>query len=199
MKKRGIYIAVGGIVMMVVSFAVATSIINESGATGDNFSLPDILEGMFDEVSDKTQIGEGSSASFSFDASVDTTALLWGLQILDYQSGDAVDVTISNIYGDDFGKFSSNQPIIFETMRIEKSDIYNFNVENKGTREITVVMMFTKNPDESERLSDPNSPLSKMLVPLAISGVLLFVGIAVIVIGVIITIVDYRKKQSEFT
>lgn len=198
MKKRGIYIAVGGIVMMVVSFAVVTLIINESGATGDNFSLPDILEGMFDEVSDKTQIGEGSSASFSFDASVDTTALLWGLQILDYQSGDAVDVTISNIYGDDFGKFSSNQPIIFETMRIEKSDIYNFNVENKGTREITVVMMFTKNPDESERLSDPNSPLSKMLVPLAISGILLFVGIAVIVIGVIITIVDYRKKQSEF-
>lgn len=199
MKKRGIYIAVGGIVMIVVSFAVATSIINESGATSDDFSLPDILEGMFDEVSERTRIDDGGSASFSFDASVDTTSLLWGLQILDYQSGDAVDVTISNIYGDDFGTFSSNQPIIFETMRVEKSDIYNFNVENKGTREITIVMMFTKNPDESERLSDPNSPLSKMLVPLAISGILLFVGIAVIVIGVIITIVDYRKKQSEFT
>ncbi|MEO9310553.1 MAG: hypothetical protein ABI337_09730 [Nitrososphaera sp.] len=197
MKKRGLYIAIGGITMIVISFAVATSIISESGTIDGQFSLPSLLQGMFDVVSDEAQISPGESFSFSFDASTDTQALLWGIQILDYESGDAAEITISNIYGDEFGKFRLNQPAMFETMKIEKSDIYNFNVKNTGTRQITTVMMFTKNPEESERLVDPNSPLSKTLMPLAISGILLFVGIAAAIAGVIILIVDYKKKQSE--
>lgn len=197
MKKRGLYVAGGGVAMIIISFVVATSIISESGTIGGQFSLPDLLQGMFDEVSDEVQIGPSESFSFSFDASTDTQALLWGIQILNYESGDVAQITISNIYGDEFGKFRLNQPAMFETMKIEKSDIYNFNVENTGTRQIAVVMMFTKNPEESERLVDPNSPLSKTLVPLAISGIMLFVGIAVTIAGVIILIVDYRKKRSE--
>ncbi|MGQ0772181.1 MAG: hypothetical protein ACT4NT_05360 [Nitrososphaerota archaeon] len=199
MKKRGIYVTAGGMIMMIASFAVAMSIIDETGSLEGEFSLPDILEGMFDQVSEKTQINPGESASFTFDASTDTTMLFWGIQILDYQSGDEVSVSISNIYGDDLGIFISDQPALFETMKIDKSDIYNFNVENKGTRQITAVMMFTKNPENSEKFSDPNSPLSKTLVPLAISGILLVVGILVVIVGVIIIIIDYRKKRySEF-
>ena len=199
MKKRGIYIAAGGIVMMIASFAVAMSIIDETGSLDGGFSLPDILEGMFDQVSEKTQINPGESVSFTFDASTGTTMLLWGIQVLDYQSGDEVSVSISNIYGDNFGSFSSDQPALFETMKIEKSDIYSFNVENKGARQITTVMMFTKNPEDSEKFSDPNSPLSKTLVPLAVSGIMLVVGILVVIMGVIILIIDYRKKRySEF-
>ncbi|MEM3006972.1 MAG: hypothetical protein QXW37_05460 [Candidatus Nitrosotenuis sp.] len=197
MKQRGFYIAGGGVVMIVISFVVAISIINESGTNGGQFSLPDLLQGMFDEVSDNVHIRPNESFSFSFDASTDTQALLWGIQILNYESGDVAEITISNIYGDEFGKFRLNQPAMFETLKIEKSDIYNFNVKNTGSRQITTVMMFTKNPEESERLVDPNSPLSKTLMPLAISGIMLFVGIAVAIIGVIILIVDYRKKQSE--
>ncbi|MFN3654908.1 MAG: hypothetical protein ACK4TO_06230, partial [Candidatus Nitrosotenuis sp.] len=190
MKKRGLYVAGGGVVTIIISFVVATSIISESGTIGGQFSLPNLLQGMFDEVSDEVQISPGESFSFSFDASTDTQALLWGIQILDYESSDVAQITISNIYGDEFGKFRLNQPAMFETMKIEKSDIYNFNVENTGTRQITVVMMFTKNPEESERLVDPNSPVSKTLVPLAISGIMLFVGIAVAIVGVIILIID---------
>jgi hypothetical protein len=81
---------------------------------------------------------------------------------------------------------------------VEKTDSYNFNVENTGARSITTVMMFTKNPENSAKFSDPDSPLSKTLVPLAISGIFLFVGIVVILVGVVILIIDYRKKQSEF-
>jgi hypothetical protein len=33
-------------------------------------------------------------------------------------------------------------------------------------------------------------------VPLAVSGILLFVGIAVLVVGLVILVIDYRKKQS---
>ena len=196
LRKRGIYIAAGGVAMLVMSLAVMTSIIGHTGSLEEGFSLPEILEGMFDEVSERTQISPGQTESFSFDASTGITMMLWGIQILDYQSDDSVDVSISNIYGDDFGKFSSNQPALFETMNVEKSEIYSFNVKNTGSRPITVVMMFVKNPDESEKFSDPNSPLSKTLMPLAVSGVLLFVGVVVVIVGVVILIIDYRKKQS---
>ncbi len=199
MKKRGIYVTAGGIAMVVISFAVAMSIIDETGSLEGEFSLPDILEGMFDKVSEKTQINPGESMSFTFDASIGTTMLFWGIQVLDYQSGDEISISVSNIYGDDLGSFSSNQPALFETMRIEKSDTYNFNVENNGARQITAVMMFTENPEDSEKFSDPSSPLSKTLVPLAVSGILLVVGILVVIVGVVIIIIDYRKKRySEF-
>jgi hypothetical protein len=58
--------------------------------------------------------------------------------------------------------------------------------------------MFTKNPNDSDTLSDPNSPLSKTLLPLAVSGSLLIVGIIVVIVGVIIIIIDYKKRRSEF-
>jgi hypothetical protein len=196
MQKRGVYVAVGGALIIAISIAVMTSIISQTATPDGEFSLPDILEGMFDEVSERTQIGPGETASFSFDASTYTSMVMWGIQILDYQSGDEVEISISNIYGDDFGKFSSDQPALFKTMVVESSEIYNFNVENKGKRPILAVMMFTKNPEDSEKFADPNSPLSKTLLPLAVSGILLFVGIIVVIVGLIILIVDYRKKQS---
>jgi hypothetical protein len=197
-KKRGIYIAIGGVVMIVVAFAITTSIMTDQGFDRDGFSLPDVLEGMFDQVSDETQLAPGETAYFSFDASADTKMLFWGVQILDYQSGDSVLVSISNIYGDDFGQFTVDQPAFFETMETENYNSYNFNVENRAGRTITIVMMFTKNPQDSNVFSDPNSPLSKTLVPLAISGALLIIGVIAVIAGVIIIIIDYKKRRSEF-
>ncbi|MDC8437808.1 MAG: hypothetical protein LV468_02260 [Candidatus Nitrosotenuis sp.] len=196
MKKRGIIVCITGVSMVVASFAIAVSILQQNGLEGD-FSLPDLLDGMFDQTSENTMIASGDSASFSFDATDGTTHLLWGLQILDYQSNDAVAVSISNIYGDNFGSFASNQPAFFETLDIEKSDILNFNVENKGPRTITVVMMFTKNPEDSDKLADPNSPLNQMLVPLAAVAFLLIIGIIVIIAGTVIAIIDYKKRHNS--
>jgi hypothetical protein len=197
-KKRGIYVAIGGVAMIVASFAIAMSIVQRSDLTQNEFFIPDILEGMFDEVSDRTQLEPSDTVSFSFDATTNIDTLLWGIQILDYQSDDKVLVSISNIFGDNFGQFNLDQPTFFETMKIEKNDIYNFMVENKGNRPITVVMMFTKNPNDSKAFSDPNSPFSQTLVPLAVSGTLLIIGIIAIIIGVIVIIIDYRKRSSEF-
>lgn len=197
-KKRGIYVAIGGAVLIVAAFAITMSIIEDQGFDQVGFSLSDMLEGMFDQVSDKTQLAPGETAYFPFDASADTKMLFWGVQILNYQSGDSVLVSVSNIYGDDFGQFNTDQPAFFETMEIEYGGSYNFNVENTAGRTITVVMMFTKNPQDSNAFSDPNSPLSKTLVPLAISGVLLIIGIIAVIAGVVIIIIDYKKRRSEF-
>ncbi len=197
MKKRGIYISVGGIVMIITSFAFAMSLVSNTGFPESEFSLSELMEGMFDQVSDRTQIEPGETSAFSFDATSDVSSIFWGIQIMGYENNDSISISISNIYGDDLGSFISKQPAFFETMTITNADIYNFNVKNTGARPIDVMMMFTKNPEESEKFSDPNSPLTKTLLPLAISGILLMLGIVVIIIGVIILVVDYKKKQNS--
>jgi hypothetical protein len=200
MQKRGIYVSLGGVALLVISFAIAMSLVSNTGFPDSEFALSEIMEGMFDEVSERTQIEPGQTGAFSFDASSDTDSLFWGIQIMDYQSQDSVSISISNIYGDDLGTFTSDQPALFETMKIAQPDIYSFNVKNTGQRPINVIMMFTKNPETSEKFSDPNSPLAKTLVPLAMSGIFLLIGIIIIIVGVVIIIIDYRKKQnSRFT
>ena len=197
MQKRGIYVSLGGVSLVVISFAIAMVLVSNTGFPDSEFALSEIMEGMFDEVSDRIQVQPGETGTFSFDASSDVGSVFWGVQIMDYQSTDSVSISISNIYGDDLGKFESDQPALFETMKIENPDIYNFNVKNTGTRPIEIMMMFTKNPETSEKFSDPNSPLTKTLLPLAISGILLMVGIIITIIGIIILVIDYRKKQNS--
>lgn len=200
MRKRGIYIAVGGLSLVIVSFMVAMTLVSNTGISNSDFSISEMMKGMFDEVTDKTQIEAGQTSTFSFDASSGVNTLFWGLQIMDYEDKDSVSVSISNIYGDTFGTFSSDQPAFFETMKITQPDVYSFNVKNTGQRPIYVTMMFTKNPEESKRFSDPNSPLSKTVVPIAIAGMLLIIGIITVIIGAIVLAIDYKKKQnSRFT
>lgn len=197
MKKRGIYISVGGLTLVIVSFVVAMSLVSSTGISNSDFSISEMMKGMFDEVSEQTQIEPDQTSTFSFDASSGVNTLFWGLQIMDYEEKDSVSVTISNIYGDTFGTFSSNQPAFFETMKVKQPDVYSFNVKNTGQRPIYVTMMFTKNPEESKRFSDPNSPLSKTIVPIAIAGMLLIIGIITAVVGAIVLAIDYKKKQSS--
>lgn len=198
MKKRGMIVMAAGISMLVASFAVAVSLLDQGGFDRD-FSIPELLEGMFDHVTENAQIRPGETRSFSFYTYDGTKQVLWGLQILDYRSGDNVVVSVSNIYGDDFGVFTSDQPAFFHTVNLERGDDLNFSVENKGSRTITAVMMFTINPEDQNRVVDPNSPLGRALVPLATVGFLLIAGIIVIVAGIVITLVDYKKRQnSEF-
>jgi len=199
MQKRGIYISVGGVLLLVISFAVAMSLVSSTGFPDSEFAISDMMEGIFDEVTDRTQIESNEMVTFSFDASSGVDSVFWGIQIMDFQSGDSVSISISNIYGDELGTFESDQPAIFETMKIEQADIYSFHVKNTGSRPINILMMFTKNPETSEKFSDPDSPLVKTLVPLAISGILLMVGIIVLIIGVMTLVIDYRKKSSRFT
>ena len=197
MKKRGVIVSLAGVAMLVISFSIAISILESSGISDNEFLLPDVLRDAFDQVSEKTQIQPGDTAYFSFDASSDTRTLLWGFQIMDSQMGEGLVISISNIYGDDFGQFTTNQPVFFETLEVTRSDVYNFNVENKGSDPVTLVMMFTENPDDSKSVINPNSPLGKSLLPLAASGTFFITGIVTTMAGIIIIIIDYRKNRSS--
>jgi len=122
---------------------------------------------------------------------------LWGIQIIDYQSGDNLSINISNIFGDDYGKFVISEPILFEAIEIIQSDTLSFEITNTGSQTANVVVMFSEDPANSNALSNPDSPVMNMVIPLLISGFLLVVGIIILIIGVIVILVDLKNNLDN--
>ena len=60
-----------------------------------------------------------------------------------------------------------------------------------------MVVMLSEDPDNSGALSNPNSPFMNKILPLAISGILLILGIITLLIGVIISLVDWKNIQNN--
>ena len=198
MQKRGPIIGLAGVILTIASFLVVLSIFPDSELMiDDEMLLSNFLEGMFDQVSDEILIFPGDYNSFIYSSSSSDIPLLWGVQITDFQEGDKFSVSISNIFGDDFGTLQQEGPFLFDMFVIPKSDDYNFQVQNTGNRPINVVMMFAEDPDNSDALTDPNSPLMSTLIPLAVSGIVMIIGIIVIIAGAIITIVDWKKTKNQ--
>ncbi|MEK6930242.1 MAG: hypothetical protein AABZ42_06205 [Thermoproteota archaeon] len=198
MKKRGPVIGIIGLILVISSLSVMFSVFTASDITNrDDSSIPSMFEGMFNQVSDNIQIPPGESGYFSYSTKSSNVPLLWGVQIIDYHDGDKLSVSISNIYGDDYGVFSQDGPIIFETLEITKSDTLNFEIQNHGSRIINVVVMLSEDPDNSGALSSPNSPFMNKILPLAISGILIILGIITLLIGVIVSLVDWKNIQNN--
>ena len=195
MKKRGPIILVAGIIMIVSAASIAYSIIpQEKENNGDFFPSP---ESLFDNVSDKVTIDAGNVYTFSHTVTTAEVPLMWGVHITDYNSDDIVGISISNIFGDKFGSFTESDPIFIKSFDVPKADTYNFNIENKGKQPVTVVMLFTENPEKSKALTDPNSPFVKNIIPLAEAGFLLIIGIVVVIVGAILTVMDWRKGKNQ--
>ena len=197
MNKRGPIISLAGMVVIGISLLVAASSIPSSIAKSDNFSVPLLFEGMFDEVSDEVEILPGSSAYVSYSVSSSNIPLLWGIQIINYQSGDKLSIKISNIFGDDYGEFVQDEPILFEVLEITKSDTLNFEIQNPGTETVNVVTMFSEDPENSDALSNPNSPVMNMVFPLIVSGILIILGIVMLIVGILVMFVDWKNYQNK--
>ncbi len=196
MKKRGPIVAIAGAVMIVMAASIAYSVLPKmpSGSGGDFFPSP---ESLFDTVSDKVTIDAGNVYTFSHTVSTAQVPLMWGVHIVDYTPDDSVAISISNIFGDKFGSFTENDPFFIKSFDVPKADSYTFNVANNGKAPITVVMLFTENPEKSKALTDPNSPFVKNILPLAKAGFLLIIGIVVIISGAILSVVDWRKGKNQ--
>ena len=197
MKKRGIAITMVGLILIGISLTIAASSI-PSNITGPNdLSMSVLFEGMFDEITNEIQIMPGELAYVSYDVSSYNAPLLWGIQIVDYESGDSLQIKISNIFGDDYGEFAMSEPILFEALEIVQSDSLNFEIENTGPEIVNIVAMFSEDPENSDALSNPNSPVMNMVVPLLVSGFLLVLGIIVSIIGVIVILVDLKNNLDN--
>ncbi len=196
MNKRGLIILVVGLVLVGISLSIAVSIVPSDISGPNDLSMATLFEEMFDEITDEIQIMPGELTYVSYDTSSYDAPLLWGIQIMDYKSSDALLIKISNIFGDDYGEFVMSEPILFESLEIVQSDTLNFEIKNIGSRPVHVVVMFSEDPENSA-LSDPDSPLMNMMLPLAISGILLLLGIIISIIGVIVVLVDLKNNFNN--
>ena len=197
MNKRGLIITIVGLVLVGVSLGVASSTI-PSNVTGPNdLSMVTMFDGMFDEITDELQIVPGESAYVSYDASSYGVPLLWGIQLTEYETGDMLSITITNIFGDDEGEYIQSEPILFEMVEAIESDILNFEIKNIGQNTVYVIVMFSEDPENSDALSNPDSPLMNMVLPLLISGFLLILGIIISLIGTIIILVDLKNNLDD--
>ena len=195
MKKRGPIIIIVGVVMIILAASIAYSVLpQEQSIGGDFFPSP---ENLFDNTSDKVTIDSGNVYTFSYTVHADKVPLMWGVHIINYQPNDNVGISITNIFGDKFGSFVDEDPIFIKSFDVSKADTYSFNVENKGNEPITVVMLFTENPEKSKALTDPNSPFVKNVIPLAQAGFLLIIGIIVVIVGIILSVIDWRKGKNQ--
>lgn len=197
MKKRGPIIGICGISLIIISISIMISVLPNDITDSGDFFIPSMFEGMFDQISDNIQILPGESGYFSYSAKLSNIPLLWGVQIVNYQDGDKLTVSISNIYGDDYGVFSQDGPIIFEMLEIHQSDTLNFEIQNHGSRMIDVVVMLSEDPDNSDALSNPNSPFMNKIMPLAISGILIILGIIILLVGSVLSFVDWKNIQNN--
>ena len=197
MKKRGAIVAISGMVMIVISLSIAMSIVPSNISSPNDFSVSSLFEGVFDEISNEIQIMPGDSTIISYSILRSDIPLLWGIQIMDYQPNDKLSIKISNIFGDDYGEFIQDEPILFEAIQITQSDTLNLEIENIGTRDVVVVAMFSEDPENSDALTNPNSPVMNMVLPLMVSAILLILGITVSVVGVIIILIDIKNNQNN--
>lgn len=195
MRKRGPLILGASLAVIGITFLVLVSI-TSSIATGPGIpSISLMYEDMFDHISDEIRIDPGDSIRTSYVTRSSDVILLWGVQVMDYQPGDILSIQISNIFGDDYGTFTQSEFVLFEVLEISQSDTLNFEIQNLGDRSVYVLVMFSEDPENSA-FSDPDSPLTTILLPIAYAGIMLIVGLIVFVVGIIITLVDWKNKQN---
>ena len=197
MKKRGPIVIIIGAVLMVLAITVVYSIIrggDDSINGNDFFPSP---KSMFDDITDKVEIDAGTAYTFSHTTSASKVPLMWGIHITDYKPDDHVSISISNIFGDKFGSFDEGDPIFIKSFVAPKVNTYNFYVENRGKEPLTAAMMFSESPEKSKALTDPNSPFFKKIVPFVMAVFLLIIGLAVIISGIILCVLDWRKSKNQ--
>ena len=195
MKRLGPIILLVGITLIGISLSIATSVVPSNVAGTDTFSMASLFEDMFDNIYDDILILPGDSTFVSYSTLSSNVPLLWGIQIDDYQSGDKLFINISNIFGDNYGEFIQDEPIMFEVLEVKQSDTVNLEVQNLGPRNVNIVVMFSEDPENSDAFSNSDSPAMDMILTLAVSGVLLILGIIVSIIGVIVTLLDWKNNQ----
>ena len=201
MNKRGPLVSFLGFSLILISLIVAVSSVPSELPKSESFLISSLFEDMFDHVSEPFKIMPGNVIYTSFSTYDSDIPLLWGIQILNYQNGHELSVKISNIFGDSYGEYIQSDSVYFETVFVEQSDTLNFEIENIGFEDVEFVIMFAEDPENSESLRNPNSPIAEMIVPLIVSGILLIVGIIVIIVGIILILFDLKnnfKNKKNF-
>ena len=154
-------ITLTGLVLVGISLSIVTFVISSNVDTPNSLLMTTIFEDVFDEISNEMQIMPDNSAYVSYVASFSDVLLLWGVQIIDYHPGDQLSISISNLFGDDYGESVQTESILFEVLEMSQSDMLNFEIKNSGSRNVNVVVMFSEDPENSDVFSNLNSSVMK--------------------------------------
>ena len=197
MNKRGPIIVGIGTVLVLISFGIIFVILSDPDPTmGSELFAPNLLEEIFDHVSTESTISPGGSATFTYSGQSSAVPLVWGAQIVDFEEGDAMTILVSNAHGDTIDSVKTDEPLVFDVFEIEAGS-YDFEVRNTGDRTMVVMMMFAEDPENSNMLDDPDSPLVSIVMPLAISGIFLLIGAIVMIVGTVLLVVDWKKEKNR--
>ncbi|ABK78020.1 hypothetical protein CENSYa_1397 [Cenarchaeum symbiosum A] len=196
MRKRGPVVMLAGAVVAAASLATVLYFIPDAGPIVNNqLPVDDLLEGIFTEVSGEVLLYPGEANTFSHTPSDPGVTVMWGLQVPEHRSGDVFTVSVI-AGGEELGSHRISGPVHFSVLAPD-TGAADFHVENTGGRPAAVVMMFVDDPENSEALNNPDSPLLTVLLPLAVAGTLLMIGIISAASGGIITLVDWNRSRSQ--
>ena len=186
MIKRGPITAISGIVMILIFVSIVFTTPSSTFRDG------------FDEISDEIEIMPGDTAFFSY-STLDSDELKWAIEIIDFESGDELSVTISNILGDAYdGEFIlDTHPARVGFLQLSQPDTINFEMTNVGSDSLTLVIMLSEDPEISQEFIKRNPPSMNTILSSLILGFLLILGVIASVIGSIVILVDLKNNQNN--
>ena len=94
MNKRGSIITFVGFGMVFVSLIIAVSAVPSDVPQSDSLLISSLFKEMFDDISEPFQIMPGNLVYTSYSTYISDVPLLWGIQIIDYQNGDELSITV---------------------------------------------------------------------------------------------------------
>ncbi len=195
MRKRGLFIMCIGAIIFGISFIIADSILMSDFSGPAGFDADSIFESIFDEITDEIIIAPGSTETISYIVESDNSPILLAIHIVDYIQEDVLSIKLSDTYGNVYGEFVQSEEMRFEIIESAREGVLDIAVTNSGNKYVAIFAMFSEDPENSAMYTDPNSPLNTLIIPLAITGILIIMGFLVLVVGVIIFIVDMRQQR----
>ncbi len=195
MKKRGLYTACAGTVLFGVALLAANSVAESSFMGPAGFDVPSIFDGMFSTITDEMTIIPGATERVSFAVESDGVPVIWAVHVTDYEPGDSLSIAAYGPSGETYGRSSQVDEIAFEAVEQASAGPMDVEITNTGPEPVTVTVMFSEDPENSDMFMDPDSPLNKLIFPLVIAGASLIAGLIVMVAGIVIFLVDMRRQQ----
>jgi len=195
MNKRGLVIAGVGAAIFGVSLVVAMSIVESDFAGPVGFDTDAVFEDMFDDITDEITVLPGSTERATYSVESDGVLVMWAVQMLDYEEGDSLLVTISGYDGTPHGTVVLDAELQIDAIESAGAGTLYFDMENAGSDSVRVIAMFSEDPNNSEMFTDPDSLFNKVVMPLAISGIIALVGLIILIVGLVIFLIDMRRRQ----
>ena len=181
--------------MAAIALAIVTTISPNIDIDG-NDAISSLFEGLFTEISEEIYVMPGDPVIYSFNTLESDTPLLWGVEVLEYTPQDRITIRISDTLDETYAEVAVEEAIMFEVIEVAQADTLDFEISNQGDEPVTILLMFNENP-EADALFDPDQPVMTVILPLAVSGILLVSGMIVAASGAILSAMDWRNNKNS--